>query len=448
MTSVVYLLGVLAVVVLIGVSIALHELGHLVPAKRFGVRCTKYMIGFGPTIWSRVRGGTEYGIKAIPLGGYVKMIGMIPPRPGDAPGQLRPSTTGRMSIVEQARADSMDEIEPGDEDKVFYKLPVAKKIIVMLGGPLMNLAVAVVLLTVLVSGIGLPTVVPKLSAIATCVPSAAPTVSKPQPECVAGDAAAPAAQAGLRTGDRIVEVDGAPVTLWSEVTAKIRSAAGRSLTLTVERTGERLTIVTPTALVERAAYTAEGKARLNPDGTLLTERVGYLGAVATTDFVALPATEVPMVFGRLVSSVASSLATFPEKLVGVAKTLVGQAERDPEGPVSVVGVGRAGGEIAAGSLASGGPKGLIYQFLWLVLGLNLMLFFFNLLPVLPLDGGQVVGAVWEGIKRTWARITGRPDPGYVDVAKGLPIAYAVSVLLIGMTLMLAVADLVKPISLG
>ncbi|MEI2825184.1 MAG: site-2 protease family protein [Dermatophilaceae bacterium] len=342
----------------------------------------------------------------------------------------------------------MDEIQPGDEDKVFYKLPVGKKIIVMLGGPFMNLALAIVLLTVLVSGIGLPTVVPTLSAVATCAPSAAPTVSKPQPECALGDPASPASAAGLRAGDRIVEVDGAPVTLWSEVTAKIRSAAGRSLTLTVERTGERLTIVTPTALVERAAYTAEGKARLNPDGTLLTERVGYLGAVATTDFVALPATEVPMVFGRLVSSVASSLATFPEKLVGVAKTLVGQAERDPEGPVSVVGVGRAGGEIAAGSLASGGPKGLIYQFLWLVLGLNLMLFFFNLLPVLPLDGGQVVGAVWEGIKRTWARITGRPDPGYVDVAKGLPIAYAVSVLLVGMTLMLAVADLVKPISLG
>ena len=448
MTTVVYVLGVLAVALLIGVSIALHELGHLVPAKRFGVRCTKYMIGFGPTVWSRVRGGTEYGIKAIPLGGYVKMIGMIPPRPGDAPGQLRPSTTGRMSIVEQARADSMDEIEPGDEDKVFYKLPVAKKIIVMLGGPLMNLALAIVLLTVLVSGIGLPTVVPKLSNIATCAPTAAPTVSKPQPECALGDPASPASAAGLRTGDRIVEVDGTPVTLWSEVTAKIRAAAGRSLTLTVERTGERLTIVTPTAVVARAAYTPEGKVKLNPDGTLVTERVGYLGAVATTDYVVLPVTEVPMVFGRLVSSVASSLATFPEKLVGVAKTLVGQGERDPEGPVSVVGVGRAGGEIATGSLASGGPKGLIYQFLWLVLGLNLMLFFFNLLPVLPLDGGQVVGAVWEGVKRTWARVTGRPDPGYVDVAKGLPIAYAVSVLLIGMTLMLAVADLVKPISLG
>ncbi|MEI2649110.1 MAG: site-2 protease family protein [Dermatophilaceae bacterium] len=448
MTSLVYLLGVLAVVALIGLSIALHELGHLVPAKRFGVRCTKYMIGFGPTVWSRVRGDTEYGIKAIPLGGYVKMIGMIPPRPGDAPGQLRSTTTGRMSIVEQARADSMDEIEPGDEDRVFYKLPVHKKIIVMLGGPFMNLALAVVLLTVLVSGIGLPTTVPKLGSVAQCVPSAAPTVAKPQPECAVGDAAPPSVAAGLRAGDRIVEVNGTPVTLWSEVTTKIRAAAGQTMTLTVERTGERLTVSAPIVGVERAAYTAEGKVRLNPDGTVLTERVGFLGATATADYVALPVTEVPMVFGRLVSTVASALGTFPEKLVGVAKTLAGQADRDPEGPVSVVGIGRVGGEIATGAVASDGPKGMIYQFIWLVLGLNLMLFFFNLLPVLPLDGGQVVGAVWEGIKRTWARVTGRPDPGYVDVAKGLPIAYAVSILLIGMTLMLAVADLVKPISLG
>ena len=238
MTSVTYLLGVLAVIALVGVSIALHELGHLIPAKRFGVKCTKYMIGFGPTLWSRTRGGTEYGIKAIPLGGYVKMIGMIPPKPGDNPALLRASTTGRMSIVEQARAEAVDEVQPGDEDKVFYKLSVPKKVIVMLGGPIMNLVLAVVLLAALVSGIGVPTLVPTVSSVAECVPSTAPTVTKPEPSCVVGDAVPPAVVAGLRAGDRIVAVDGRPVTLWSEVTTMIRAAAGRSLTLTVERTGE------------------------------------------------------------------------------------------------------------------------------------------------------------------------------------------------------------------
>ena len=99
-----YLLGVLFVVLGVGASIALHEIGHLVPAKRFGVKVTQYMVGFGPTLWSRRRGETEYGVKAIPLGGYIRMIGMFPPKPGDAPGTLRVSSTGRFSqLMDQAR---------------------------------------------------------------------------------------------------------------------------------------------------------------------------------------------------------------------------------------------------------------------------------------------------------------------------------------------------------
>ncbi|HOA03872.1 MAG TPA: site-2 protease family protein, partial [Dermatophilaceae bacterium] len=143
MTTVYYIAGILLIVLGVGVSIALHELGHLVPAKRFGVKCSQYMIGFGPTLWSRTIGDTQVGVKAIPLGGYVRMIGMIPPRAGDAPGQLRSMSTSRMgTLVDQARQQSMDEIEPGDENRVFYKLSVPKKVTVMLGGPLMNLALA------------------------------------------------------------------------------------------------------------------------------------------------------------------------------------------------------------------------------------------------------------------------------------------------------------------
>ena len=123
-----FFLGVLVVVVGVALSIALHEIGHLVPAKRFGVKVTQYMVGFGPTVWSRRRGETEYGIKAIPLGGYVRMIGMLPPRPGDKPGELRTLSTGRFSqMVDQARADSMEEVQPGDEDRVFYKLHPAQE---------------------------------------------------------------------------------------------------------------------------------------------------------------------------------------------------------------------------------------------------------------------------------------------------------------------------------
>ena len=157
-----FVLGVLVVVIGVALSIALHEIGHLVPAKKFGVKVTQYMVGFGPTIWSRRRGETEYGIKAIPLGGYVRMIGMLPPRPGDAPGELRTLSTGRFSqMVDQARADSMEEVRPGDEDRVFYKLSPGKKIIIMLGGPIMNLVIAAVLLTGVITIYGLPQVAPR-----------------------------------------------------------------------------------------------------------------------------------------------------------------------------------------------------------------------------------------------------------------------------------------------
>lgn len=89
-----FVLGVLIIGLGLAVSIALHEIGHLVPAKAFGVRVTQYMIGFGPTMWSRTRGETEYGVKAIPLGGYIRMIGMYPPHRGDAPGTVREDSTG------------------------------------------------------------------------------------------------------------------------------------------------------------------------------------------------------------------------------------------------------------------------------------------------------------------------------------------------------------------
>ncbi|HET9633377.1 MAG TPA: site-2 protease family protein, partial [Terrabacter sp.] len=166
-----FFLGVLVVVVGVALSIALHEIGHLVPAKKFGVKVTQYMVGFGPTVWSRKRGETEYGIKAIPLGGYVRMIGMLPPRPGDKPGELRTLSTGRFSqMVDQARADSMEEVKPGDEDRVFYRLSPGKKIVIMLGGPLMNLLIAAVLLTGVITLYGLPQVAPKVGLLSPCVP--------------------------------------------------------------------------------------------------------------------------------------------------------------------------------------------------------------------------------------------------------------------------------------
>ena len=146
-----YALGVLIFAVGLLLSIALHEVGHLVPAKKFGVKVNQYMVGFGPTVWSRRKGDTEYGLKAVPLGGYIRMIGMVPPRMDGT----RSRWPRRMaSAVEEFRNASRAEVEPGDEDRQFYRLTPGKKMIVMLGGPTMNLLIYLVLTVILLSTLG------------------------------------------------------------------------------------------------------------------------------------------------------------------------------------------------------------------------------------------------------------------------------------------------------
>ena len=154
--------------------------------------------------------------------------------------------------------------------------------------------------------------------------------------------------------------------------------------------------------------------------------------------------------GRWFARPAGVVRRRPEKLGGGAEAAFGSGERDPEGPISVVGVGRVAGEVANADTAGieGGTMAKFVTLVGLIASLNLALFVFNLIPLLPLDGGHVAGALWEGTKRQWARLRGRPDPGYVDVAKALPVAYTVSMVILAMSLLLIYADIVKPIDLG
>jgi membrane-associated protease RseP (regulator of RpoE activity) len=437
------------VVVGVAMSIALHEIGHLVPAKKFGVKVTQYMVGFGPTVWSRKRGETEYGIKAIPLGGYVRMIGMLPPRPGDDPGKLRTLSTGRFSqMVDQARADSMEEVRPGDEDRVFYKLSPGKKIVIMLGGPLMNLVIAAVLLTGVITLYGLPQVAPKVGALSTCVPSAVPTVQVPQPTCKPGDPVAPAVAAGLQKGDRVTAIDGRPVSSWTEVSTAIRDSKGRAMTWHVQRGDDRVVLTITPAVLDRATYDDQGDV-VAKDGKPVLASMGFAGITPGQELVKTPLVEAPaFVWARTVDT-ASIIVKIPEKMAGVMQAAFGSGERDPNGPISVVGVGRIGGEVAALDIPAdeGGNWVKIAQLILLIASLNLALFVFNLIPLLPLDGGHIAGAIWEAVKKGWARWRGRPDPGFVDVAKGLPVAYGMSIVLITMSVLLIYADIVKPISI-
>ncbi len=287
-----YILGVLIIVVGVAVSIGLHEVGHLVPAKLFGVRVTQYMIGFGPTIFSRRKGETEYGVKAIPLGGYISMIGMFPPqssragtsstgiaqlvgpdtRRADAGSPTAPDADDRAGrgfidlLVQDARQASAESV--GDEeDRAFYKLSVPKRMVIMLGGPAMNFLLAILLFAVVLCGFGVTTPTTTVGQVNACIVPAGSTASADAATCPDGAPEAAGAAAGLKPGDTIVSIDGSPVTAWDQVTSTVQASAGKQLDVVVERGGARQTLAITPVLTQQAVPGSRGAPRSTSRGT-------------------------------------------------------------------------------------------------------------------------------------------------------------------------------------
>jgi membrane-associated protease RseP (regulator of RpoE activity) len=437
----VFVLGVLVVLVGVLVSIALHEVGHLVPAKRFGIKVTQYMVGFGPTLWSRRRGETEYGLKAIPLGGYIRMIGMFPPARALARTGARRGVLG--TIVEDARHASGAEVPPGEEHRAFYTQSVPKRLVVMLGGPSMNLLIAVVLTAVVLMGFGAPTLTSTLGTVAECVTPA----DEPDRQCAPEDPVAPGRAAGLLPGDTVLSWGGQPIEDWADLAAAIRAGGGASAEVVVRRGGEQLTLDVAPVLVERPVI-EEGEVVTDDAGDPVLRPTGYVGIGPSVGLVRQPASAVPGAVANAVSQTAGVVLSLPQRMVAVADAAFGDGERDPTGVVGLVGVGRVAGEIASIDAAQYTTAARVADLLALLAALNVALFVFNLIPLVPLDGGHVAGALWEGLRRQVARLRRRPDPGPVDVARAMPLAYAVVVLMLGMGLVLAYADIVRPITLG
>ncbi|MFD3650751.1 M50 family metallopeptidase [Streptomyces cyaneofuscatus] len=426
-------LGIAVFVVGLLFSIAWHELGHLSTAKMFGIRVPQYMVGFGPTLWSRQKGDTEYGIKAIPAGGYIRMIGMFPP---GADGRLEArSTSPWRGMIEDARSAAYEELEPGDEQRLFYTRRPWKRVIVMFAGPFMNLILAVAIFMGVAMTFGFQTQTTEVAGVQQCVISQ----SEKRDTCKGTDPVSPAKAAGLQEGDKIVAFGGQKVDDWATLSDRIRNTIGPA-TITVERGGQEVTL--NAVLRENAVAKKDGNGEVIPDQFI---KAGYLGFAAQTEIVPLSFGDSVVRMGDMIENGVDAIIALPSKIPALWDAAFSDGERADDSPVGVVGAARIGGEVMNLDIPA---QNQVAMMLFLLAGFNLSLFLFNMLPLLPLDGGHIAGALWESLRRNLAKVFRRPDPGPFDVAKLMPVAYVVAGLFICFTLLVLVADIVNPVKIS
>ena len=397
--------GVLAFVVALLISVMIHEAGHYLTAKRFGMKVTEFFLGFGARIWSIRRGETEFGIKSIPAGGYCKIVGM-------APGE---------------------EVAPEDQHRRFLSGTVPQRLIVLGAGSFLHFVLGFILVLILFSGIGTVRALNTVEEVVPCI------LTQGQSECAPSAPRSPALSAGLLVGDEIISVrsvgaqsEGEKMK-WGEIVALIRASANEELIFTIDRSGELLELTIPVAsrIIDGQSFGVIGvvndfgKVRLGPiDG--IVESATFVRDVTTGSFEAL--IKLPTLIPALIDQ------TF------------GGEERDPEGLVGIVGVARTTGEAAGSERLDTSDK--ITFFIVMVAGLNIFVGIFNLIPILPLDGGHMAVAIADGVKRTSARLRKRPMPEPIDVEKLTPLTLVVVVLLLSLTVLLVIADIVNPVRLG
>jgi membrane-associated protease RseP (regulator of RpoE activity) len=425
-----YLAGILFIVLGIGVSIGIHEIGHLLPAKVFGVKVTKYMIGFGPTLYSKKVGETEYGLKAFPLGGYIAMLGMYPParKPETKTGFFR-------DMISQARLAHSENETPLDANRKFYQLPVLKRMIIMLGGPFMNLVLGVLLTVIALSGFGIYQSSLKIEAISVCLDNK--SVQCPVAEQT------PANVAGLKAGDEVVSVAGNQATDWAQIRDLL--TANPTAEFEILRDGKILKLTVTAVIQQRPQFDSLGNPILDEAGEIASAPQPFLGVFLAPERKPVPLVQSLEASGSTIAQIGTLILRLPQEVVEVTAITFGGGERDPNGPISIVGIGQVAGEVAASDQAGLADK--LATGIQILGSLNFALFVFNMVPLLPLDGGHVAGGIYESIKRGLYRIAGKKDPGPADTALLMPLTYFVFIGLLVVSALLITADLVNPISL-
>ncbi len=383
---------------------------------------------------------------------------MIPPA---EEGESKRATRMR-SFIAEVRGQALNDVRPTDGGRVFYAKPWWQRVVVMFAGPFHNLILAVVFFTVVLVGFGVPESTTTLARVPDCVlPAGAESATRDDPcqvpivttgaeagrICEEGSpncalpAESPAVAAGLRAGDTILALDGEPISRetdvgWTQVQDAIRRSADTPVVFTIERDGqERDLTVTP---IENRVYTSA-----DSDATSV---VGYVGISPAQTYVQQSITEVPAFLGNVVARSVDKLVEIPQRVPALFGAAFLGEERDPQGPIGVVGVSRISGEVFAFEDFTTTEK--ISYFFQLLAGVNLVLFLFNLLPIYPLDGGHIAGALYEKARSSVARMRGRPDPGPFDIARLMPVAYVVAGLFLALSALLFVADIVNPITLN
>ena len=393
------MIGLLAFAVALLVSVMIHEAGHYLTAKKFGMKVTEFFVGFGKKIWSVTKGETEFGLKAIPAGGYCKIVGMTP----------------------------REQLSEADSDRAFIKASVPQRLIVLGAGSFLHFVIGFVLLIVLFASVGITSLTNQVERVSECIPQTANEV------CSAKSVPSPAKNAGIIAGDKIVKVNGISYQEWSEVVEVIRSSAGRQLDITIDRNGSLINV-----LVTPASRELDGK---------VIGVLGVINQVGTITYGPLTAISKGGSFTiDILQNSVTALISLPGKIPDLVNQTFGNQERDPEGLVGVVGVARVSGETAETKALTTREK--IATFILIIASLNIFVGMFNLLPLLPLDGGHMAVAIADGVRNTRAKAKGLAKPAPFDVERLTPITMVVFVLMASLSLLLLTADILNPIRLN